>query len=1102
MDVFLRNLPPDLTDNSLQKSLHPFLQKLSIREYICDKNRGKSIGFITFLHEQDGKKFLSHHGEVPVVLQNSADTFRSSQTIFIPNGNTPRRGHHRHPPSRARLSIFNKDVYCKISDRRLSEFVLKSIQSEVEKRLAKEATAKKGGPKESPVAFDTFALSCGHWTFPEGKLTFVAEWTGRASSAALHVKFTKRNLVIKLPSQFMVVRIPYLNIFELVWSDDGHVAVTLSTPPTFLFDPASTSSSGRKLPKVRRVSIDGEHQAVSNFCLVYCFKACGVAENKRDRDYFHEQIKKLGRNQVYHISRFDFGFQHVGFPGSIPFPDIVLQLKTNLANHRSDLPFGILFLSQALVYNCYLHPTTVIGLVQKLIPLFNSAKEAGEQYPVSVDAFRKLFDGIDYPSPHVDADLFEVDELVDYLLDAEDTIREGYAVRSGLFSENQTLTRIYRATVTPTRITLHGPEMEAKNRILRKFPNHQDHFLRVQFCDEDGQDLYLSSKVSVEDIYRRYKSVFANGISIAGRVYKFLGFSHSSLRARSAWFSSTFFHDNQIQNPEYIISTLGDFKKIRSPARCAARIGQAFSETPFTVSLDDHHISVTEIPDIIHNDRVFSDGVGTVSSGAMEAINQILPQARGWPTCYQIRWAGAKGMLSLDPTLEGNMFCVRPSMVKFEGKGENLEICDTAKPIGLVLNRQVVKILEDLGAPASWFMNLLEREKRRLRRITTSASNTAVFLKSQSVGDSIQLHKLIKAADGMGVDYRRESFLRRLVEAAVLRELRLLKYKARIPVSKGMTLFGVMDCTGFLKADEVYITYDTKEGRYSFPPGDGARVLVTRSPALHPGDIQLAFNREPPTGHPLSELTDCIVFSQKGHRDLPSQLSGGDLDGDVYNVFWDPDLVHIPFLQTFSPADYPRVPPLELDREVRASDMADFFVDFMKADQLGIVATRHMILADRHEDGTLDPDCIKLAELHSSAVDFSKTGRPVDMSQIPRSEDTKSRPDFFAPGPEVYIHDKADIEMADMYMVEEDEEEDEDGPRYRYYRSEKVLGHLYRAVDEQKIWAEDIHKTLPMGGASFWDELITSFKRRIRDFIGGDVRWEHRREEAERIRDA
>lgn len=34
-----------------------------------------------------------------------------------------------------------------------------------------------------------------------------------------------------------------------------------------------------------------------------------------------------------------------------------------------------------------------------------------------------------------------------------------------------------------------------------------------------------------------------------------------------------------------------------------------------------------------------------------------------------------------------------------------------------------------------------------------------------------------------------------------------------------------------------------------------------------------------------------IVFSSKGSRPLENMMSGGDLDGDVYMIMWDKDLV-------------------------------------------------------------------------------------------------------------------------------------------------------------------------------------------------------------------
>lgn len=132
-----------------------------------------------------------------------------------------------------------------------------------------------------------------------------------------------------------------------------------------------------------------------------------------------------------------------------------------------------------------------------------------------------------------------------------------------------------------------------------------------------------------------------------------------------------------------------------------------------------------------------------------------------------------------------------------------------------------------------------------------------------------------------------------------------------------------------------------------------------------------------PPNSPLLNLSNCICFAQKGERDLPSKLSGGDLDGDLFNIIWDagckPSRVCLP-------ADYARVPPQDIGREVKLDDMTDFFLKFMETDQLGRIATNHLILADQKDMGTSDPACKILAEMHSVAVDFSKTGIPVSTS--------------------------------------------------------------------------------------------------------------------------
>lgn len=338
--------------------------------------------------------------------------------------------------------------------------------------------------------------------------------------------------------------------------------------------------------------------------------------------------------------------------------------------------------------------------------------------------------------------------------------------------------------------------------------------------------------------------------------------------------------------------------------------------------------------------------------------------------CFDV---GAKGMLALDSRLEGDVVNLRRSMIKFEGStSTDLEICESAyRPLPLYLNRQLIKILEDMGVDGDFFLNLQAKEVSRLRTITENDFNASSFLKRQSIGDVVFLAYLITELHWMNLDFKQDGFLRDLVEVAILFELRQLKHKTRIPVEKGWHLHGIMDETGYLEEGEIFVTV-TVEGRTRIILGE--RLIVSRSPALHPGDVQLATGIQPPPGSPLLDLQNCIVFSQKGVRDLPSQLSGGDLDGDRFCIIFDEAAQP---KTTFPPADYSRPTPLHIGRAVKPSDITDHFIQFMESDQLGQIAVSHRVLADVKEEGTLHPDCQLLAEMHSTAVDFSKTGIPV-----------------------------------------------------------------------------------------------------------------------------
>ncbi|KAI6756713.1 hypothetical protein HG530_011311 [Fusarium avenaceum] len=1092
MEVFCRNVPQDLSEDSLKRELLPLMMALRISDFYCEKPKRRPQAWIKFLEPSDGKAFLSKHGKQAQQGDYGKENLNPQHPFKL----------YTKPKETPRLFILKTAVYVEKSTRPVDKFSIAHLKHEREKKKKQKKPAATKDRQTQVQSFNILEISCGGNTFygPEKTITFV-EHNKLALPRGVIGKFTPQWLTVQKEAGN---RIDFHKdtIQDLIASrSDSSLTLVLTEPPR-MYTPYRSDHSSQQWKREQELANWNLIRDYSSSCLVYRISFHGVSA-------FDEVLQSLKSQNILAITNHDLpsvlwrylepGSNH--FLGRQQFMEKAKRLLFS-----GNVHFAFLFQVQALVWDNFINPASGIELLDLIDRVIGDAVEEKVAAPITTDAMKVLLQKIPYPCPGTDPADLDVVTIMSDIMKSEYKARVESPERDRIYGshipENQIW--IFRALVTPTRVLLSGPDPESLNRVLRKYSAYNDYFLRVVFCEEDGQDLSFHPKVDNERIYSHFRRVMDEGILIAGRKYNFLGFSHSSLRSHSAWFSAPFTDSNfQRQVPEVILKSLGDFSGIRVPAKCAARIGQAFSETPHAVPIFEAGIIQRYIPDVKSTDksRIFSDGVGTISKEALEAIWPYMSMQAAKPTCLQIRWAGCKGMLSLDTRLKGKVFFIRKeSMMKFPSTDvEELGICDaSSKPLRLMLNRQMIKILEDMGTSADWFLKLQNNALSILRNVTTNATNTSFFLEYQSIGVSLGLPKLVKQLEKMGIDYRRDSFMRSAVEHVVLRELRLLKHKARIPVDKGLTLFGVMDETGFLEANQVYVTYDKTHGLYhgrriNSTLKDG-RVIVTRSPALHPGDIQIVRQTTPPEGHPLRSLQNCIVFSQKGDRDLPSMLSGGDLDGDIYNIIWDEEAIPKMY---FDPANYLRVTPQPLNREVNSHDIADFFIDFMRTDILGMIATRHVILADYHSEGTIHPDCIELAELHSTAVDFSKTGIPVDFRSLPKNP--QFRPDFLALAPPLKLHDKGQL----VHIVDEEEDDNvDDGmARYKmkYYSSKKMLGQLYRNVDEKKIWDEDIHRSINTAGPSVWDQLLTIVETEIVRY-NLDVDWTRRFEEAWKIR--
>lgn len=63
MEVFMRYLPSQLTEDGLRDQLEPILNQLGIIDYLREESKKKPFGFVTFLDERDGKHFLTVYGQ-------------------------------------------------------------------------------------------------------------------------------------------------------------------------------------------------------------------------------------------------------------------------------------------------------------------------------------------------------------------------------------------------------------------------------------------------------------------------------------------------------------------------------------------------------------------------------------------------------------------------------------------------------------------------------------------------------------------------------------------------------------------------------------------------------------------------------------------------------------------------------------------------------------------------------------------------------------------------------------------------------------------------------------------------------------------------------
>ncbi|URE25807.1 RNA-dependent RNA polymerase [Musa troglodytarum] len=538
------------------------------------------------------------------------------------------------------------------------------------------------------------------------------------------------------------------------------------------------------------------------------------------------------------------------------------------------------------------------------------------------------------------------------------------------------------------------------------------------FVDQSGEKYKLEV---ITGIYTRILSVLKDGLHIGSKKFEFLAFSASQLRSNSVWM----FASNENLTAESIRNWMGHFSGIHSVSKCAARMGQLFSSSVQTLNVPRQDVKI--IPDIEVTTEdgkkyCFSDGIGKIS---LSFAKQIAKKCglRNTPSAFQIRYGGYKGVIAIDRTSFWKL-SLRKSMLKFESTNTMLSVTKWSEYLPCFLNREIICLLSTLGVKDEIFESMQHDQMQQLGKMLTD-KEVALRVLDRMAGSEVRTAiKMLM----QGYDPKSEPYLSMMLKAYRDCQLSDIRSKCRIFVPKGRVLIGCLDETCTLDYGQAYIKVTmTKEELQNedqtFLKNTDqtsavvvGQVVVTRNPCLHPGDIRV-LQAVYDVGLDDMGLVDCIVFPQKGARPHPNECSGGDLDGDLYFICWDKNLIPP---ETDTPMDYtPRRPRL-MDHDVTLEEIQKFFVDYMINDTLGVISTTHLIYADSEPMKARSPKCLELANLHSEAVDFAKTGAPAEMPRVLRPKEFPDfmerwdRSTFISPGVIGKLYRAASIHFEDL----------------------------------------------------------------------------------------
>ncbi|KAF2259344.1 hypothetical protein CC78DRAFT_586077 [Lojkania enalia] len=337
---------------------------------------------------------------------------------------------------------------------------------------------------------------------------------------------------------------------------------------------------------------------------------------------------------------------------------------------------------------------------------------------------------------------------------------------------------------------------------------------------------------------------------------------------------------------------------------------------------------------------VMNDGCSLISVGAAEEVWKIYKKTTGTndplPSAFQARIGGAKGMwmvsaesYSKDQKHRDIWIEITESQLKFKPHPEDesdenfdphrltFELCKySSRPAPSDLHLSFIPIMVDRGVTKETIGGLMEKkldfERDQLLSMLPNAVRMYHWVHKQNSreGQDIRWQAALPISLGDRVNLLLESgfnpvkapYLANCLYRCIRQDQLTMEKKLRVPLGKATFLFGIADPLGVLRPGEIHVQFSTTfiddMTNETYRGLDNLEVLVARQPACRPSDIQKV---RAIVLHELSHLVDVVVFPSRGEFPLAGKLQGGDYDGDLFWLCWEPDLV-----RTFKNAPAPQ----------------------------------------------------------------------------------------------------------------------------------------------------------------------------------------------------